>query len=50
MPILTIADIDVRLPIILQDGTWNEWLDPKTNVENAQEFLKHHRGGEGDEV
>lgn len=41
-----IADIHDRMPIILQDGAQDEWLDPETPVDDARELLKHHRGGE----
>lgn len=41
-----IAHVHDRMPIILQDGAQDEWLDPETPVEDARELLTHHRGGE----
>lgn len=41
-----IADIHDRMPIILQDGAQDEWLDPDTPVDDARDLLTHHRGGE----
>lgn len=41
-----IADIHDRMPIILQDGVFEEWMDPETPVDDTRELLKHHRGGE----
>lgn len=41
-----VADIHDRMPIILQDDAFDEWLDSDTPVHDAKELLKLHRGAE----
>lgn len=41
-----IKDVHHRMPIVLKEAFFDEWMDLGTSVEDAKTLLEHHRGEE----
>lgn len=41
-----IDKVHTRMPIVLDEGVYDQWLDPETPVPDAKDLLQHNRGAD----